>query len=108
MKKLIAFVIVFSMLLCAMSYSVSAAYVDSSGKLSDSVYWALEDLDSTGYNCRLHIWGKGAIPDYEDDDDVPWAKLTRYIQEVQIDVGITEIGKYSLAWIFRDSTGEKG
>ena len=108
MKKITAFIIVLSMLICTMSHSVSAEMVDSSGKLSNSVYWALEDLDSTGYNCRLHIWGNGPIPDYEDDEDVPWAKLTRYIQEVQIDVGITEIGKYSLSWIFRDSTGAKG
>lgn len=47
---------------------------------------------------KLTISGKGAIPDYTEDGQVPWGAIKKYdITEVVIENGITGIGAYTFA-----------
>ena len=44
---------------------------------------------------RLVIGGKGAMTDYENYSDVPWASYKQYITAVEIANGVTNIGNYA-------------
>ena len=62
------------------------------GRFGDLAYWT---LDGTG---RLIISGKGAMPDFINDDKTPWRDFRSDIKAVIIEDGITNVGTYAFSY----------
>lgn len=52
------------------------------------IYWEIDE------NGVLTITGRGALPDYETKDDVPWVDHRNNIKSIVISEGITRVGNY--------------
>ena len=62
------------------------------GRFGELSYWT---LDGTG---RLIISGKGAMPDFINDDHTPWRDFRSDIKAVIIEDGITNVGTYAFSY----------
>lgn len=62
------------------------------GRFGELSYWT---LDGTG---RLIISGKGAMPDFINDDKTPWRDFRSDIKAVIIEDGITNVGTYAFSY----------
>lgn len=69
---------------------VDVLSVSSGGKCGSRISWSLE-------NGVLTISGSGAMHDYDDPDDVPWAEYRDNINKVVIGSGVTSVGKNALS-----------
>ena len=66
----------------------AASYVGSCG---ENIRWTLNTV--TG---KLTFEGKGNFEDFASPEDIPWRIYSKYIKEVEIDNGITQIAPYLL------------
>ena len=66
----------------------AASYVGSCG---ENIRWSLNTV--TG---KLVFEGKGGFDKYDSPDDIPWRIYSKYIKEVTVENGITEISPYLL------------
>ncbi len=88
MKRICSFILTFALvlsMLSSLSLTVSAA---STGELNANISW---ELSSTGV---LTLNGTGAMPEYSEDADSPFANSTD-IKKIIISDGITSIGSYT-------------
>ncbi len=66
-------------------YTASAnSYV---GICGENIKWSLNTVEG-----KLELEGKGDFPNYESAEDVPWYTYSKYIKEVSVENGITDIG----------------
>lgn len=71
----------------------------SNGKLTSSIEWSVkssinEEGEITYY---LELQGNGEIPDYAQNDELPWEEWRDEITVVTVSSGITKIGSYVFA-----------
>lgn len=88
MKKICSLILTFALvlsMLSSLSFTVSAA---STGELNANISW---ELSSTGV---LTLNGTGAMPEYSEDADSPFANSPE-IKKIVISDGITSIGSYT-------------
>ena len=55
------------------------------------VFWHYDNAET------LYICGEGAMPDFADASEQPWAYLSPLIRRIVVDAGITHIGEYAFA-----------
>lgn len=100
--KIVTAVLLFILLLVAVFFTVrhlsdphrrnkdievkAATYV---GLCGENIKWNLNTLTGT-----LELEGKGEFNDYSSPDDIPWCNYSKYIKEVTVENGITEIAPY--------------
>ena len=82
-KKWVLSVMIGLFILCL---AASAGADTVSGTCGDNLIWTLDD------NGLLTISGSGAMDDYETGS-APWFNAERYIKSIQIENGVTTIGK---------------
>lgn len=70
----------------------AAAKITESGSCGENATWTLDT------NGKLTISGTGAMDDLINDDMQPWKDLRSSITSVEIEDGITTIGKYAFAY----------
>lgn len=87
MKRLCSIILVFALVLSAMSSISVTASAISSGTLNSDVSWVL------GADGVLTISGNGAMPDFSEDEASPFGSISG-IEKVVITEGVTTIGEY--------------
>ena len=75
-------------------------YADMTGSCGTNVTYTLHDEDQNGRYEQLIISGTGAMTDFNDPDDVPWAAYCKDITSVIVQSGVTHIGAcaFYLCW----------
>ena len=71
----------------------------SSGELTSSIQWCVKSsTDEEGKTTYyLELQGNGEIPDYAQNDELPWEEWRDEITVVTVGSGITKIGSYVFA-----------
>lgn len=71
----------------------------SSGELTSSIQWCVKSsTDEEGKTVYyLELQGNGEIPDYAQNDELPWEEWRDEITVVTVGSGITKIGSYVFA-----------
>ena len=71
----------------------------SSGELTSSIQWCVKSsTDEEGKTTYyLELQGNGGIPDYAQNDELPWEEWRDEITVVTVGSGITKIGSYVFA-----------
>ena len=87
MRKMIALLLVFSLLL--MPIPVSAA---NSGSCGENAQWAMYE------NGELHITGSGAMTNFTSHNDQPWYTTNHKIKRIVIGKDITSVGNYAFCY----------
>lgn len=90
MKKLTA--VVLCITLC-LTLCVPVFAASTSGSCGASVNWNYDEASKT-----LTISGTGDMKNYEDVVSIPWKVYCKEIEKIEIGVGVTSIGDYSLSW----------
>ena len=92
MKKVISLLMSFVMLISVtVGVDLSAYAADAtSGKCGDNVYWNYDETSKI-----LTISGKGAMDDYNNNNNAPWYGYGANILTVKIETGVTTIGEYA-------------
>ena len=70
-------------------------YPDKTGSCGTNVTYTLHDEDQNGHYEQLIISGTGAMTDFNDPDDVPWAAYLDDITSVIVQSGVTHIGAFA-------------
>ena len=70
-------------------------YADMTGSCGTNVTYTLHDEDQNGHYEQLIISGTGAMTDFNDPDDVPWAAYLDDITSVIVQSGVTHIGAFA-------------
>ena len=70
-------------------------YADMTGSCGTNVTYTLHDEDQNGHYEQLIISGTGAMTDFNDPDDVPWAAYLDDITSVIVQNGVTHIGAFA-------------
>ena len=70
----------------------AVASIIDSGMCGNSVRWELDE------NNKLRIYGSGDMYDYSSFTDTPWYSYSACIEEVEIDNGVSSIGKNAFAF----------
>ena len=83
-KRLLALVLTFCMMLTVANFPVMAA---TSGTCGDNLTWILDD------NGTLTISGTGAMTNYSSTLSIPWYNIRSSIKKVLVEQGVTTIGK---------------
>lgn len=92
-KRISAAVIVLCMLL-ALAPSAAFAAVTASGSCGDNVTWTYDSDTKT-----LTISGTGNMKAYTEYSNAPWySRYSDYIENVNIETGVTSIGDYAFFW----------
>ena len=81
-------------------YSDDSGSVEvSSGELTSSIQWCVKSsTDEEGKTTYyLELQGNGEIPDYAQNDELPWEEWRDEITVVTVGSGITRIGSYVFA-----------
>ena len=86
--KILIALMVAAAALCILSLGASDDSSASSGTCGDNVSWTFHDGS-------LSITGTGAMENYEDPDDQPWATFRGDITSIAVGEGVTSIGKYA-------------
>lgn len=86
--KILIALMVAAAVLCILSLGASDDSSASSGTCGDNVSWTFHDGS-------LSITGTGAMENYEDPDDQPWATFRGDITSIAVGEGVTSIGKYA-------------
>ena len=92
MKRAISLLMSFVMLFSVIS-SVNLSAYASSGKCGNNVYCSYDSTTNT-----LTISGSGAMYNYRSYDNEPWHGYSEYISTVEIETGVTTIGKWAFNW----------
>ncbi len=87
-KTLIATII--ALVFCINSAIIAAADGETSGNCGDGVTWNYDAGTST-----LTIDGSGRMSDYSSSENLPWYQYRADIRSIQINEGVTYIGKYA-------------
>ena len=85
MKKLVAVLLAVSLLA---AYAVPVSAAETSGKCGDNLTWTLVDK-------VLTISGTGTMYDYSRENPAPWSSVTKNLQRINIEHGVTSIGNYA-------------
>ena len=93
MKKRVL-IILLGLMLLMMAFAAGQAFADEptvvdGGRCNDSIKWSYLS-DGT-----LRIYGSGKMPDYYDEDDLPWCDYISDVTKVIIAKGVTSVGGYA-------------
>ncbi|MBQ7714735.1 MAG: leucine-rich repeat protein [Clostridia bacterium] len=95
MKKVIAFILCFSLITSFFTFLPTGVFAESyAGVCGDDLTWTFDPGEAK----QLTISGTGDMYDYDDFYDVPWNELMSQIEYVYFSPGVTHIGNSAFLW----------
>lgn len=97
-KRLISFLLAFSLILCLGACTKAPAKLKASGSGTEADPWTIGATatdDVTAYlvdGNRLMVSGSGAMMDFDSAESTPWASIIADLTEVNVFDGVTKIG----------------
>ena len=93
MKKILTTILMIGVVVCVLMSANVLVFAQESGTCGDNVIWTLDD------DGVLTISGSGAIYDYPNGFDAPFATYNNKVKKIVIEDGITKIGDQAFLFI---------